>query len=824
MQDVRLAIRSLVAAPVVSAVAILSLALGIGANTAIFSILESLLLRPLPVRDSARLALVVEGSEGESVWTNPIWEQIRERRDLFDGAFAWSSARFDISRGAQTEFVDGVWASGGMFDVLGVPAELGRTFTARDDLRGGGPDGAVAVISHAFWRRRYGGAADVIGRSITLNRVPFTIIGVAPRSFHGPDVGRTFDVAVPLGTDPLVRGRDSRLDRRSTWWLSIMIRLKPGQSVESASTTLRGVQAQVLESTMPTDWRLEDLKGYLAEPFGAVSAATGTSGLRTRYQRPVIMLMVVVGLVLVVACANIANLLLARATARRHELSVRLALGASRWSLARLLLVESLLLSSAGAGLGLLFAAWGSRLLVGQLSTAANTVFLDLSVNRLVLGFTAAAAVVTAMLFGTAPAFRAAFVQPAEALAEHGRNTAGTGRGRVGSALLIVQVALSLVLVVGGSLFVRTFSSLASRDLGFDRGPVLVANVNALRSSAEPSARLALYERIRQAALRIPGVAASGASAVTPVSGSMWNSRIEVAGGLPVPQGERLTYINYVTPGWFATFGTAILEGRDFDGRDRAGSPGVIIVNEAFRRRFLGDGSPLGRTVRQVGMPNEPPPAEIVGVAEDAVYRSLRDPAPPTMYLPLAQLATDGAPSSAVSLSIRSAGPPPSTFIGPIAEAITAVDRDLSLTFRPLADQVNAALIPERLLAIVCGFFGGLAVLLAAIGLYGVTSYGVHRRRSELGIRVALGASPARVIRSVLGRVGALVAAGLAGGAIVSVWAARFVETLLFGIAPNDPATLVAASIMLALVAGVAGWLPARRAARIDPAQVLRES
>jgi putative ABC transport system permease protein len=824
MRDLRLALRSLRATPVVSAVAILSLALGIGANTAIFSILESLLLRPLPVGHAARLALLDDAAGRGSYWTNPIWEEIRSRTQFFDGAFAWAATRFDVSRSAQTEFIDGIWASGGIFDVLGVPAAVGRTFTDADDRRGGGPDGAVAVISYSYWQRRYGGTPDVIGRSITLNRVPFTIVGVAARSFHGPTVGRTFDVAVPIGTEPLIHGADSALDRRSTWWLGIMVRLKPGQTPEAATTALRGVQPQIREATLPDGWRPQDLRNYLDEAFAVTPAAIGTSSLRARYQRPVIVLMVVVGLVLLVACANIANLLLARATARRHELSVRRALGASRWSMARLLLVESLVLSVAGALLGLLFAHWGSRLLVAQLSTATDTVFLDLAINWPVLGFTAGIAVTTAILFGTVPALRAARVEPADALAEQGRSTMGTGRGSPGSALLVAQVALSLVLVLGGGLFLRTFSTLANRDLGFDRHPILVANVSARRSATRPADRLVLFERIREAALRVPGVAGAAASVLTPVSGNIWNDLIEVPGGPPLPERERIAFINFVTPGWFATFGTALLAGRDFTAHDGQGSTPVIIVNQAFQRRFLPGASPLGQTVRRIGAPQPPPPAEIVGVVEDAAYRSLRDPVPPIMYFPLAQMETASGPGPSVNISIRSAGPPPSTLIRSVTRAFGDIDPDLSLTFRLLDEQVNAALIQERLLAMVCGFFAGLALLLAGLGLYGVTSYSVHRRRAEIGIRMALGASPVGVVRCVLGRVGVLVAAGIVIGAAAGLWAAHFVETLLFGLEPRDPATLAVAAGVLTTVAAVAGWLPARRAARVDPARVLREN
>lgn len=824
MQDLRDAFRALKATPVVTIVAALSLALGIGANTAIFSILDSLILRTLPVRDPQHLAIIgTAGEAGGRSWTNPIWEAIRDRQQIVDGAFAWSTTRFNLSSNAQTDFADGIWASGRFFDVLGVPAILGRTFNEADDRRGGGPDGPVAVISYRYWQQHFGGATDAIGKPLTVERVRYTVIGVTPPEFFGVEVGRTFDIAIPLGTEPLVRGKESALDRRSTWWLSAMMRLKPGQTLDAATAALRGIQPQIRDVTMPADYREEDKLSYMKETFELQPAATGSSSLRRRYQQPLMTIMVVVSLVLLIACANIANLLLARASARRHEMSVRLALGASRIRLMRQLLAESLLLSSAGAALGVLFAHWGSRLLVRQLSTSNNTVFLDLGLDWRVLGFTALIAIGTALLFGTAPAFRASRVQPNDALKAQGRSVAGEPRFGIGNMLVVVQVALSLVLIVAAGLFMRTFSSLANLDLGFNRQAVLVATVNASRTQLEPAQRADLYEELRRAAGAVPGVASAAASAVTPISGSTWQFAVEAINGIKRDDkpGSRSVFVNLVSPQWFETFGTRVIGGRDFTAADRLGAPPVVIVNEAFARKFTNGQNPVGARVMEVSFPNNPAiESEVVGYVKDAVYRSLRDPVPPTMYLAIAQRKE---PPSGISIAVRTAGGSPALLTRSVAAALTGVNGNLSLTFRPLAEQVNNAIIQERVVAMMSGFFGGLAVVLAGLGLYGVTSYAVSRRRTELGIRMALGAAPAGVIALVLRRVGLLVGLGVLAGAGVNLWAGRFVTTLLYGLEPRDPLTLAAAIGVLGAIGIMAGWLPARRASRIDPARVLRE-
>ena len=488
-QDVRAALRGLRKSPGFAVVAIGTLALGIGANTALFSIFSSLILRPLPVRDPGSLALLTNGS-----WSYPIWEEIRAREtELFDGAFAWSGQSFDLSPSGQSDLVDGAYVSGRFFEVLGVTAVRGRMITPVDDGRAA--DGPVAVISHRLWQQRFAGASDVVGRRLTVQRMPFTIVGVMPPGFFGPDVGRMTDVMVPFAAEPLIRGEESRLASRGSWWLQIMVRLKPGQSLEQANAALRAAQPQIVEGAT---WLVSD-------PLTLAPAATGNSPLRTRFETPLYAMVVAVGLVLLVACANIASLLLARALARRRELSVRLALGSSRWRIARLLLIESLIVAVTGAAFGLVFAKWSSALLVQQLSTWQSTVSLDLALDWRVLAFTAALACLSAITAGVAPVLGLKSVTPGEAIKDAGRGIAGDRRFAVRSTLVVAQIAVSLALVVAAGLFLRTFASLNQLPLGFVPEPLLVAELNLQASGGPPEERAARVERLREATAAVPG-------------------------------------------------------------------------------------------------------------------------------------------------------------------------------------------------------------------------------------------------------------------------------------------------------------------------------
>jgi putative ABC transport system permease protein len=836
LQDVRLAVRALRATPVVSIVAILSLALGIGANTAIFSLLDSLILRSLPVVEPDRLAVVTDARAIKggftAGYTYAIWDQIRRRGQPFDGACAWSTERFNLAQGGgETQPEDGIYASGEYFSTLGVQALLGRTFTAADDVPGGGKDGPVAVISYALWQRRFGGSGAIVGTPLVVERLPFTIIGVTPPSFFGTEIGRAADVMLPLNTEPLIRGKDSKFGpERGFYGLTVLLRLKPGQSVDAANVTIRGLQPQIREAARPATLPPLAQKEFLKDVVSVLPAGSGISRLRTRYEQPLVAVFVVVGLVLLIACANIANLQLARATARRHELSVRRALGASRWRLVRQWLVESLLLSGGGAAFGLLFASWFSRVLVAQLSTATNRVYLDLTVDWRLLAFTAAIAVATALLFGTVPALRSTRIAPMEALKEQGRGSSGDGRASLSSGLVVAQVALSLVIVVAAGLFVRTFENLATLPLGFDSDRVLLVNVNVARTRVVAGDRLRFFERLVNAA-HPPGVAKSAASLMTPAVGLGIVEMLRLSEAPPsfdVMKDGKLnanaSYANYVTPGFFATYGTPIKAGRDFDDRDSKEAPSVIVVNEAFLRKFLNGRSPLGAAMAFERGLAAPVLKTIVGVVGDATYNGLRGDPAPVVYCPFAQFEWPTGPPGEITISVRASAGSPMLLARSLTSALTAVDPDLEFRFRPLTDQVSASLTQERVIAMLAGFFGSLALLLAGLGLYGVTSYAVNRRRAEIGIRIALGAASGSVIRLVLSRVTRLVAIGVLVGTGVSIWASKFVATLLYGLEPRDPITLIGAAVVLAIVGAVAGWLPAYRASRLDPAAVLRES
>ena len=818
--DLRYGLRQIARNPGFAATAVLTLALGIGANTALFSIFNSLILRPLPVRDPDRLAFLTDGS-----WSYPIWNEIRTREaELFDGTFAWSNQRFDLSAGGQTEPVDGAYVSGRFFDVLGVTASRGRLFTPADDgaaaSAGRGADGPVAVISHRLWRQRFGGADDIVGRQLTVQRIPFTIVGVMPAGFFGADVGRMTDVMLPFAAEPLIRGPESRLTAKNSWWLQIMARLKPGQSLEQANAALRVVQVQITEGA-----------SRQVQPFTLMPAATGNSSLRNRFERPLLAMVVAVGLVLLVACANIASLMLARTLARRREFSVRLALGSSRGRIARLLLVESLIVAVAGAAVGLAFATWAGALLVRQLSTWQSTVSLDLGFDWRVLVFTAALACCSAVAAAVAPVLGLKRMAAGEALKDSGRGIASGGRFSMRGTIVVVQIAVSFALVVAAGLFLHTFASLNRLPLGFEPRPLLVAELNLQAGGGSPEERNARVERLRDATAAVPGVRSASVSSVRLLTGGGTSTGMIAINDGQMNRIRPTLWLNATTPGWFQTMATPLRSGRDFEIGDRVGSRPVAIVNETFVRRFMaGDPTsapggatagrqPIGQSVRLGFEPGTR--YEIVGVVGDAVYTTPRDGMVATMYVAMAQRK----PSEfwpTVLLTVNMAGTRP-TVERDVAEALRGADPAIAFTFGTFDQLIQATVTQERLIALVSAFFGGLALLLAAVGLYGIVAHAVRARQREIGLRIALGAPPSSILRLVFERVGVLIAAGLALGLAGSLWAARLVEALLFHLEPRDPMTFGGAAAVLVAVGVLAAWLPAHRAARLDPVTVLRE-
>jgi predicted permease len=824
-QDFRFAVRALRTTPVITTVAALSLAFGMGANTAIFSLVNSLILRSLPVAAPERLALMSTASVTtyRPAYTYATFDQIRQRH-LFDGVGAYTTccSQSTITIAGATESVFRQFFSGDFFETLGVHAHLGRLLAPADDVTGGGPDGQVVVISHRLWQRRFDGAPGIIGRPLKIDHASLTIIGVLPPDFLGMEVGRAFDIALPLHTALEVADFKTPYDVDGLV-LNVLVRRWPRQTLDAAAAALRVIQPGLRANAMPKQFN----PGFLKDPLTLESMVAGTSALRQRFERPLLLVLAVTTLVLLIACANIANLLLARCTARRRELSVRVALGASRWRVARQLLVESALLSAIGTTGGLLFAPAAARLLIAQLSTSSTPVVLHVVLDWRVCAFTAALMVVTALLFGVVPALRATQVAPMHAMKDRvaggdGRRHAGVGD--VTHGLIVAQMALSLMLVVAAGLFVRTFEQLAKVSLGFDRDRVLGVTANA--QAIPPADRNELYHRLVRAVQEVPGVARAGGSINPPLAGFLVGDFVVSAPGTaPSPDAERISQSDFVTPGSFAAYGIAIRAGRDVDERDIEHAQPVMLVNEAFARRFFPNRDVVGTTL--VMTARLPPagdfslgPKTIVGVVGDAVYHSIRDRPRPTVYMPLRQLGM--LPHVNFFMAVRSTGAPPASLERSIAAALMAVNPNLTLTFRPLADQVDGALAQDRLVAMLSGFFGVLALVLAGLGLYGVTSYAVTRRQAELGIRMALGARPAGIMLLVMSRVAVLVAAGVIVGTGISLWVSTFVGALLYGLEPRDPVTLVGAAAVLVVVAGCAAGVPTWRASRIDPATTLR--
>jgi predicted permease len=743
-------------------VAILSLALGIGANTAIFSLIDSVMLKTLPVVHPEQL-LQVTTALYRDAFSNPLWEQVRDRQDVFSSIFAFSLNRYNLSQGGEARYAVGNRVSGQYFETLGVHTILGRTLTASDDKRG---CPGTAVLSYDFWQRAYGGRDDVLGKPVSLDGHPFEIVGVTQPGFSGVTIGEAVDVTVPICTEAIVLPENNSLAKPTDWWLNVIARPKPGISPTQAAARLNTLAPEMFKATLPSILHEDRVARYLANTFTIAPAGNGLSQIRSQYRLALLTLMAVVGAVLLIACANVANLLLARGAARQREIAIRMALGSGRARIIRQLLTESLLLSLCGAALGLVFAQWGTHVLVGYLSTSRNSVFLDLSIDARMLAFTAAVAILTGLLFGLAPAWRGTRVQPQTAMKANPRGVIEGSKFGLGKALVMLQVALSLVLVVSAGLMLSTFWKLTSMDTGFNRQNVLLVRVDIRNANYPMDRRPAAWQQMLDRARSIPGIQSASMSGLTPISRSSWTESLLINGTTT----GGVAY-NSISPGYFDTLGTPLIAGRDFNQYDTPQSPAVAIVNETFVKKFFGSSNPLGKTYRW--RPNDvlSPPVEIVGVVKDAKYYSLREPVPPTSY----RAESQEKPRFFATIEMRSN----TNLIPAIKSAMEEVNRDVTLQFTTFSTQVDESLVRERLLAALSGFFGVLALLLATIGLYGVMSYNVARRRNEIGIRMALGAEQSRVLRMVLGEVLILIFIGLAAGFAATLATTRFLPSFM---------------------------------------------
>ena len=814
--DLRYAFRTLAGSKAFTIAAVLTLALGIGANTAIFSLIDAVMLRTLPVEKPEQLTMVLAerpGRQPDDGFTNALWESIRDQQDVFSGVFAWSTPKqFDFAQGQVAQRVRGLMLSGDYFSTLGIAPAAGRLISRADDLRGCAP---IAVLSYAFWQAHFARAPSALGEVVSLNRATFQIVGVSAPGFFGLEVGKQFDVAIPLCAAALFDKRN--LDSRSRWWLSIIGRQKPGMTPEQVRAGLEALSPGVMRASVPGG-TADQQQEFLRRKLVPSPAARGPSNLRRTFGQPLNMLMAFVALVLLIACANIAGLILARATARAKEIAIRTALGASRARIVRQLLTESLLLSALGAGLGLLLARWGTGLLVASLTTDQNPVFVDLSLDGRVLGFTAGVAVLTGILAGLAPALRSTHASLMGAMKSQQAPIGGRVPFRGGRWIVAGQIALSLVLLVGAGLLLRTFVTLFTLDAGFDRNGVLVATARAPWFAEDtvkmpPEQRAATYDEIGRRLRALPGVTSVARAFTTPIGDDNWFE--PVSPGREGTSSQATGTFNFVSPEYLRTLRTPLLAGRDFDDRDTKTSAPVAIVNESAARKFFPGVIAIGRHFRK---PSQAAPIEIVGVVKDSKYESLREVIPPTFFLPAVQVQPR---AQAEEFLIRTSTPP-SALIPSVRSAIRELNSEVPLNIHTLAEQVADNLVQERLLATLSGFFGGLALLLAMVGLYGVLSYFVTQRQVEFGIRMALGAERGSILRLVMRDVVVVLAVGVATGLAAALASVKMLERMLFGLEPRDAMTMAAAACLLSGMALLAGYLPARRATRADPMIALR--
>jgi len=812
-KDLRYPLRTIRNNAAFSTAAILSLALGIGANTAIFSLIDALLLRSLPVRNPAELVqlfIVIRGRPVNS-FGYPAIGALANLTDIFSGVCGFSSFAFNVTSAEGSERVTGAWVTGGYYPTLGLAPFAGRLLTPDDDRPGAPP---VAVLSYSYWETRFARDFGVVGRSIQLEGKPVTIVGVSRRGFTGANVGDAANLTLALGALPqLFPERGTQQLESGSQWLRVLARPQPGVSITQAKARLAIVWPQMASIATTPRMQAVQRQAMLSSSIDLVPGGTGYSNLRDQFRRPLLVLMAVTGLVLLIACANFANLLLARGAARSKEIALRFAIGAGRGRIVRQLLTESLTLSSMGAVLGIGLATIGSRLLVA-LMPGDRRISLDLRPDAGVLLFTCAVALATGILFGLVPALRATAIGPGAALKADSGITPRT-RSRLLPALVVSQVALSLVLLIGAGLFVRTLRNLENLDPGFRSEGVLLVSLNASHAGYKGPRLAALYQDLWNQFGRLPGVESASESGNTPLSGGIWSEGVSINGQPPTRESAHLTS---VSPRYFATLGTALVMGRDLDERDRPGAKGSAIVNEAFVRKYFPDGHPLGQ---KLTLPDgRYPELEIVGVAGDMVLQSLREPAPPAVYLSYFQYPETIGTATFEIRAGNSLARTAALLRDELRAKFPATPGQLQIG--GMTEQVQRTLVQERMLAALGGCFGVLALILAAVGLYGLLAYTVTRSTSEIGIRMALGAQRAEVLRLIFGGALRLLAFGIALG-IPTAWAgSRLIASMLFGLTATDPLTILGATVLLGATAVLAALLPALRASHVDPMVALR--
>jgi predicted permease len=810
--DVRYALRTLRKSPGFTATAIVTLALGIGANTAIFMLLDAIRLRSLPVQDPQELAevrITDSGHQGMGLnqqygeLTRPLWQEIRDHQQSFSGVFAWSVNLRYVGRGSEMRHFHELRVSGDFFRVLGVRPFRGRLLMPEDEAA---CPMTSAVVSYPYWQSELGGRDLSPAIKLVVDNELVEIVGVTPPGFSGLVVGEAFDIAIPFC-------QPNEELRRDVFEVSVMGRLKPGVTIQRASAEMNAFSSGIFEATVPPGRDTRSTETYKHFRLAAYPASTGVSSLRD-YDRSLFLLLDIAGLVLLIACTNLANLMLARASVRQREMAVRLALGAWRARLIRQLLTESLLLAATGAAMGIALAQFLSQLLVWSFSTEGAGVTLQTGTDWRVFLFAAGVAVFTCVVFGIAPALRATRAEPISAMKAGGRGTTG-GRERFSlqRLLVVAQVSVSLVLLVGALLFVRSFRNLMTFDPGMRESGITDAFLGFWQSNL-PKERWEDFQReLLEEVRSVPGVLNAATTTNAPLLGSSWEH------GIRIGSQEGNSKFTWVSPEYFETMGIPVIQGRSLTREDTASSQRVALVNETFVRRYLSGANPIGQTLRTSPEPDYPATVyEIVGVIPDTKYNDLRGQTPPMTFAPASQFPGQG-PWTVVMIHSNLAA----AAIAVAAKRVIAEKHpDVVTQFADFQKEIRDGLVVERLMATLSGFFGLLAVLLAVVGLYGVISYIVAMRRNEIGIRMALGASRGDVIGIIVRQTLVLLTLGVGVGIVLALAAVRSASSLLFGLQPNDPLTFAGASALLLTIALIASFLPARRASRVDPMVALR--